>query len=507
MDFINAITQETNWKKTENGADAYHSSGSNLLNFYSLIGAYRSRSEEDVKRLFAAAYAEDPVYALKALFYARDVRGGLGERNVVRTIFKYMANGDAIQRLKMKMLFEYIPEFGRWDDFYAFDNTPLEADAYEALRIQFKNDLTSLMLTPDEPVSLCAKWLKSANSSSAETRRLGRKTARYFGMRISTYRKALSLLRQKIDVVEKKMASQLWDEIKYGQVSAGAMRNYRMAFWKHDPEGFSKYMQAVESGEEKINASTLYPYDILARYKTDTYGNYLQCGANTDAVLEAQWKALPNYVEGEHNVLIMADTSGSMTWHSHGQVTPLDAAIGLAIYFAERNRGAYKDCFMTFDHKPSFVKLKGTTLRDKIQSIPCICSDTDLEAAFDLILRSAISGNVAPKDMPKALIIISDMEFNAATSTYTDAQKCRQQDYYELMTKKFAQAGYQIPNVVFWNVDARNDTFHSKSNVPGVQMVSGLSASVFKSVLDSIGCTAYEAMMKTLNSPRYEVIK
>ena len=254
-------------------------------------------------------------------------------------------------------------------------------------------------------------------------------------------------------------------------------------------------MEKVERGEETIKATTLYPYDIMMRAGLrEGYDYYLQM--NHDRVLEAQWKALPNYIEGEHNVLVMADTSGSM----RGQ--PIATAIGLAIYFAERNRGAYGDLFMTFSHSPKFVELKGETLADKVKNIVAEISNTNLEAAFQLILDVALTNKVPQEEMPKSLIIISDMHFDRAISSGSMLDT-----FYQKMKNKFSENGYQIPTVIFWNVEQREKAFQVGRDQADVILVSGQSTSTFRNILANIGRTPYEFMLETLNSPEYDVVK
>jgi hypothetical protein len=273
------------------------------------------------------------------------------------------------------------------------------------------------------------------------------------------------------------------------------MSIYRNAFRKHDEDRFNAYIESVSKGEAKINSSTLFPYDILEKMGLSTwYGNYLTVN-HYDKVLEEQWKALPNYIEGENNVLVMADTSGSM------QGRPMATSVGLAIYFAERNHGVFKDVFMTFSSRPSFVQLKGNTLYEKIKCIPSIVENTNLEAAFKLILDTAIRNNLTAEDMPKSLVIISDMEFDSATYNTS-----KYETFYESMVNMYNQHGYTMPNIIFWNVDSRHDNFQVASEYRGVQLASGQSPSVFKSILNNIGKTPYEAMLSVLSDPIYDCI-
>ena len=293
------------------------------------------------------------------------------------------------------------------------------------------------------------------------------------------------------------MSAGNWTDIIYSEVPSKAMSCYRNAFKAHDNEGFTAYIESLTKGEAKVNASTLFPYDIFE--KLGLCWNYANSNshfsfANYDALLEAQWKALPNYIEDEQNVLIMADTSGSMCGR------PLCTALGLAIYFAERNKGAFKDVFMTFSSKPSLILLKGKTLYDKIKSVPSIVENTNLEAAFDLILKVATTNHLPMSELPKALVVITDMEFDMATD-------CRGKwAFYESMEKKYQLAGYSLPNVIFWNVNSRHDVFQVASDKKGVQLASGQSTAVFKSVLTNIGKTPYDAMVTTLSDPVYDIV-
>ncbi len=484
--FLRALKTENNFTTTEKGAVALKSTNSALVDLFGEIGALRKRSENEIEAKFIKAFSEDRLLATKMAFYARDIRGGLGERRVFRIILKYLA--DIHPEIVVKNL-QNIPFYGRWDDLYVLVGTPVEKEMWNFIKKQWQEDLRGM--SEGKPISLLGKWLKSVNTSSEESRKLGRLTTRHLGLTERQYRKELSQLRNYIDVVERKMSSNRWNEIIYSSVPSRAMAIYRNAFMRHDPERFDEFIENVKQGQEKINSATLYPYDILERM---TDGEFDLSYIKYDPVLEAQWKALPNYVDGEYNVLVMADTSGSMVGR------PMATSVGLAIYFAERNKGIWHNKFMTFSSEPSFVEIKGETLYEKIKCVPEIVDTTNLEAALRLILDTAIKHQLTQEDMPKSLVIISDMQFDPATGSRGDVT------FYDTMKEMYNRAGYEIPNIVFWQVDSRRDSFQVTSEYKGVQLASGQSPSVFKSILNTIGKTPYEAMLEILNNPRYDYV-
>ena len=508
-EFMSALESETNKTYTENLATAVKSTDSKLLDFFGVMGASRNRSENELEHLFIRALDEDKLLATKALFYARDIRNGLGERRVFRTLIRYLAmHYPSIIRKNI----ELIPYFGRWDDLYALVGTYVEGCMWELVNKQFNEDISLLGEQTKQRmiidvsdteygygISLLAKWLKSANTSSKESRMLGRLTAKKLGLTEKEYRKKLSALRNAINVVESKMSANRWSTIEYSAVPSIAMKNYRNAFYNRDEDRFTEYLERLKKGETKINASTLYPYDIMEGYELNCGNEYMDIDGELDIVLEEQWKSLPNYIDGEHNVLIMADTSGSM-WGR-----PICTSVGLAIYFAERNKGYYKDKFMTFSSEPSLVEIVGESLADKIKSIPAIVDNTDIESAFELVLDTAINNNIKQEEIPKAIVIISDMEFDRIGSDFGMSEEVEWL-FYDEMKNRFENAGYTIPNIVFWNVDSRHDVFHAISEYKGVQMASGQSVAVFKQILDNIDKTPYEAMLNVLNRPEYDMI-
>ena len=305
--FADAIRNETKWTRTENGAVALKDTGDACLNFFALVGALRNADKTRVETLYEEAYREDPLLATKILFYARDIRGGLGERKVFNDLLHYASIHHPESIVKN---IELIPEYGRFDDWYSMVDTPLEKKMWDAMDKQFNHDWYEM--TYSRPVSLLAKWAKSCNSgASPKTRELGEKTAKEMGLSLKEYRKVLSTLRKYIDVTECKMSENEWEDIKYPSVPSKAMMNYRNAFVKHDKDRFNQYLESVKSGKTKINSSTLYPYDLIEKYLT--YYNWsFHTKKEEDAVLEEQWKALPNYVEENTNALVICDTSGSM---------------------------------------------------------------------------------------------------------------------------------------------------------------------------------------------------
>ena len=447
--------------------------------------------ETRIRRLFAEAYNENQLMATKIAFYGRDVRGGLGERETFRKIIKYMGeyHPEAI-----RPNLDLIGVYGRYDDLYCLIGTPVEEDMWKAMKKQFEEDLINL--NDGNTVSLLAKWIKTADASSPKTRKLGILTARKLGYSVYDFKRLVRKLRKHIGITESLMSAGKWDEIKYSQVPSRAMMIYRSAFIRHDKDRFTEFIQSAIDGKVKINSSTIYPYDLIDKVCSFGYG-YFGNGsfiAKEDKTVEAQWRQLPNYVEDGTNAIVIADTSGSMFGR------PLNTALGLAIYFAERNKGAYHNMWMSFSSRPNIHMLKGETLCQKLQSIDMQDwgRNTDLKASFELILEVALENDVPKEDMPKSLIVISDMEID----------DCGDGDwtFYDNMKYKFEKYGYEIPNIIFWNVNSRHDIFHADATRRGVQLCSGQSTTMFKQIMNCIGYTPVEMMEKVINSERYEPI-
>ena len=480
MTLLDNIKNEQNLTLTENGALALNSTSNALVDLFSVSGAMRNRGDREIATMFGKAMIEDKLVATKMAFYTRDVRGGLGERRTGRLMFKYLA--DIYPDIFNKNL-EYIAEYGRWDDLvYLLYDAPEKIVAL--ISKQLKQDIENK--NKMEPISLLAKWLPSVNTSNRETVQKGRFLAKKLGMSEKQYRKTLADLRNYLRVVETDMSAKRFSDIDYPTVPSKAMNNYRNAFKRNDEERFTEFLNKVEKGEEKINSSVLYPYDIVEKYMFKS--------STEDKVLEEQWKALPDYVEGENNFLVMADVSGSM----YGR--PLATSVGLAMYFAERTKGPFANTFMTFSARPKLVTIEGETLLERIRYVASSdwMMNTNLEAAFDLVLKTAVKYNTPKEEMPTSIVVITDMEFDACAD--------KNWLFYDTMKQRFENSGYEIPNIVFWNVNSRHNTYHACFDREGVQLASGQSPVVFESLIKGVNLTPYDYMLSVLNTERYEKI-
>ena len=487
--FANAIKETTSQKLTENGAFAYNTTESDLLDLFAEIGALRPRTEDEIRTKFERAFYENPELAMRMAFYARDVRfGGLGERRTFRIILKWICENYA------NMAIANIPNittFGRFDDLYTYIGTEAEEAMWKYMHTTLTNDYERML--EGKPISLLAKWLKSINTSSRESRKLARLTLKNLGFHNERhYRKVLARMRDYLNVVENRMSAQEWDKINYSQVPAYAIKNYGSAFAKHDYERWNQYLKDLQKGTTKVNASTLYPYDLVHQYMNRYYGD--SYGPNT--LTEAQWKALPNYVGDGANVMVMADVSGSMMGR------PMETSIGLAAYFAQHNHGPFEGLFLTFTDIPRYIHVRSDdklyTMINKVRQN--VGYNTDLNRAFNLILDTALENHVPQEDLPRALVVVSDMEIDSYVRYHG-------LDFVKTWRERFKAYGYELPQLVLWNVEARNDTFLTKMATKGVTFLSGQSASTFRSLIDTLNCrSAYEAMVKVLMNPAYDVV-
>jgi hypothetical protein len=499
MGFMNAIKNELDneVQYTENGAVGYRTTGKKLLDLNFSVASLRSASEQQIINKFMDAYYENPMLACKWLFYARDVREGLGERRLFRTVFTWLSHNRADVA---KKVLEFIPTYGRFDDVLCAFETELQNDVVNMLMEQLDADAHNMK--NGKSISLCAKWMPSENASSVNTKKLATAIRTKFGMTSRNYRKMLSELRKYIDVVECKMSAKQWDEINYESVPSRANLIYNNAFLRNDEERRREYLGALERGEVKINAGTLYPHDIVHKY---TNGHWSV--KSTDAALEGLWKALPDTVKGNSSTIVVADGSGSMTCNVGGNthVSALDVANALAIYFAERSSGEFKDKYITFSERPQLVDFSNAkTLREKIQIAlrHDEVANTNIEAVFDLILNTAVNNKMSQEDMPKNILIISDMEFDYATSYRSKPTET----LFNTIERKYAEHGYKIPRLVFWNVNSRTGTIPVKENELGVALVSGFSVNIVNMVM-SDKLDPYECLLDVLNTERYQPIE
>jgi len=487
MNFAEQLKKATSFTYTENGATCLSSTGNGLVDLFGTIGALRKASDDRKVEMFDRAVAENKELAAKILFYGRDIREGLGERDTFRTLLAYAA--DRYKEVVVPNI-PLIGFYGRFDDLYCLINTGCEAEMWSAMKDQFVKDLDNMKA--GKPCSLLAKWIKTPDASSKNTRKLGILTSQKLGYKnVAEFKKDLKALRKYLDIVEIKVSANSIDTIAYEKVPSNAMMKYRNVFNTKDADRFAQYLEDVKSGKKEIKAGTLYPYDIVQK---------MLVGHEKNDVLEAQWNALPNYVEDGTNILVMADVSGSMTTCNS---LPLASSIGLAMYFAERATGAFHNLFMTFSSRPEMVSIHGAKLSDRIRNINRAHweMNTNLDKAFELILNTAVKAHTPAEELPKALVIISDMQIDAYGGCVDISTT-----FYDKWSKAFADAGYSIPNVIFWNVNSTSDAFHADVNHKGVQLLSGHSVSTFKTLIDNLDKTPVEAMLSVILSERYAAV-
>lgn len=504
MNFAQAMYREGTHKLTENGAFAYDSTAQGaLLDLFSQIGALRPRTEAEIAPKFAAAFHEDALLATKMMFYTGDIReGGLGERRTFRVCLRWLAEKRPDIVNKNMTL---IPFFNRFDTLFTLVGTDCEKAMWELVAKTLTEDVKAMKASVGRkyvPCSLLAKWMPSENTSSAKTRALANKAIKALKLTPRSYRRMLSALRNHIDVTECKMSAGEWSAINYAKVPSYAMHNYGSAFAKHDHERFDAYLKSVSKGETKINSSVLFPYDLVEKYMGYHGTSSMRVGdtyvdKNENAVVEAQWKALPNYLTKPVNAIVMADVSGSMSGR------PMATSIGLATYFAQHNTGWYRNQYMTFTSDPHFINIpEGASLLECVKKVASagVGYSTNLEAAFNKILETAVFYKIPKNQMPKTLVVISDMEIDRYM------RPGRHWDFLKVMEARFNAKDYELPAIYLWNVNARKDTFLSQSEK--VCFVSGQSASTFKQICNAVdGMTAYDLMIQTLNSPAYSKVR
>lgn len=495
---LNHLQNEFNETRTANGAFAFKSTKSDVLDLFALGGAYRGRSDLDVTQLFSKAFGENPLFALKTLFYLRDVTQGQGERRFFRVAIKHLALHN--KKVLAKNL-HLIPHFGRWDDLLPLLDVGLKNEVTLLIAKQLQADIAS-----DNP-SLLGKWMPSENTSSPQTKKYAKILRKSLGLDSKEYRKMLSSLRAKNNIVETKLSEKNYSDIDYSKLPSKAGLIYRGAFFRNDEVNYKSFLDSLTKGEVTVNAKTLYPYDIINKAFTGFngknvssyyYGGYKGNILTTEDIqlLDAQWKSLPDYIgENSENSIAVVDTSGSMTGE------PINVAISLGIYLAERNKGAFHNHFLSFNTNPSLNKIVGNNIVEKARNLSNTDwgGSTNIESVFNKILKTAINNKVPQDEMVAKVYIISDMQFNQCVHGANT-------NIFESLERKFSLAGYKLPNLVFWNVNAFKSNTPFTMNEQGVQLVSGMSPSIFKQLMSNISTTPYELMLEVIESERYKEV-
>lgn len=496
--FTDLIENELNYTETENGAIALRSTKSGLLDAFSTLATFRETDEETIIKTFNLAFAENKELAMKLLFYVRDIRGGQGERRVFRVIMNYLAKNKPEVVIKNLDNFAF---YGRYDDLLCLLDTPVEREVLDLIKETLKADVKSV--NNGGAPSLMAKWLPSANNGVKNTRNVALKIVNGLNMSEREYRKTLSKLRRALDLVEIKIAENRYEEIDFSKLPSKAQMIYRELFMRKAQERYTVYLKELMLGKAKINAGTLIPVDIVSKImdkNPSLVERYLY---------EAMWQNLPNYFEDRNETgLCVVDVSGSM----YG--TPIAVAVSLGLYCADKCNGPFKNRFITFSRNPELVKVQGEDIVDKVRNMQRADwgMNTNFNKVLEIILDTAIKNNCTQEEIPNKLYVISDMQFDEA-----DGSNTLHRDWVE----KFAEHGYEMPAIVYWNVRTSNcGMFQEDKNGTNVAMVGGYSPVLFKNVIDG---TQYEevvnekgetvvkqkidpvtVMLTTLQSERYD---
>lgn len=502
--FLNALEKQIlddhNISITENGAVGYRTTGKALLDMNFKVTSMRNMKDRQIIDLFNNAWAENKELALKWLFYLRDVRGGLGERRSFRVILKSIA--DELSDATMEHLLPLIMEYGRADDICVLLDTNRRTMVAKFCRQTLRDDWRKM--EKGESISLMAKWLPTGRrgKKNPEKKRWAQILRDEWGMNVGDYRRSLSKLKRYLDLVEYKMTNNEWSGIDYKTVPSGANLKYNKAFLRHDEARRRKFLEAVMKGEQKMNASVLFPHDIVHQYGVSRYGT-----TQINQSLEAMWKSLKS-VEAP-NTIVVADGSGSMTSRvGNTNVSALTVANALAIYFAERLQNEFKNAYITFSRTPQLVKFgEGTSLKQKLEIAleHDEVANTNIEAVFDLILNTAVRNHMTQEELPKSILILSDCEFDCMV----ESGRRRGYGYepvsanlFKEIAKKYAACGYKLPKLIFWNLISRTGTIPVRENEMGVALISGFSPNTIKMVMNE-EIDPYKALLGVILSERY----
>ena len=497
MSYLDAMKKEANYTRTLNGALTHRGTGDACLDFFAVAGGMRYRSRRDQISLFDRAYIETPELAAKLLFHLRDIRGGMGERTLFRTLLRHVAfawPGTAKKNVP------WIAEFGRWDDLLCLLGTPAQDEAVQEIKKQLAEDLAALRRREqgeeNAHISLLAKWLPSDSTSSPKTRAKARRLTAALGMDVREYRSTLTALRARIGLAERNLTQRQPEKINYEAVPAQAMLKYRCAFHKQDGARFNRFLNDVRKGIRQIHTETLFPYEVLRPFFADC--SWSVTDPRGMAALEQLWNHLPGEI-GSANAISVVDTSGSMYW-SPGALKPALISQAMGLYCAERCKGVFHNHLITFESTPHLMEIKGRTLRDKLRWIGTLPwgGSTNLEGVFDLILHTAVQAKARQEEMPSVLYIFSDMEFNQAVR---DPGKT----VYEACKAKFEACGYRMPAVVFHNVNAWQMQTPVTAHTRGTALQSGAAAHALKEKFDG-NITPMDHMLRVLNAERYRMI-
>lgn len=485
------LKKEANKTTTENGAVTYLTTQSDCLDLFATIGALRREPEAEIITRFDRAWAENPNTALKTLFFARDIRGGLGERLVFRTILRRMAKDNPATVEKNLWA---VPEIGRYDDLLPLLDTQVKDAVVRFIKMQLDQDMSAL--EKDEPVSLLGKWLPSINAHNADTVRYGKMLAKALGMTEAEYRKTLAKLRAQIAILENSLREGEYT-FSYEKQPSGAMLKYRKAFLRNDGDRYKAFLSDVEQGKATLHTGTLLPYEIIRPALAGHSSAMKEITADERRSMDVTWKAQADFTDGE-NALVVIDGSGSMYMARNPK--PAEVALSLGIYFAERSKGAFHNHFITFSENPRLVEVKGQDIYDKVKYAASYneVANTNIQKVFELILHTAVANRLSQKDLPATLYIISDMEFDSCAR---DADVTN----FEYAKRLYEKHGYKLPTVVFWNVASRNQQQPVTMNETGVVLVSGASPRVFSMIAEGI-LSPHAFTMDTLGKERYAKI-
>lgn len=487
---------------TENGAVGYKTTGKALCDMNFMLSSMRNMDEEKIWRYFLAAYNENPVLAMRWLFFARDILEGCGERRVFRAIMLRLSQENADWVVKTVPL---VPEYGRWDDLIDLWDKTADSAVKKAAETLFTTRLREDLenIKEKKPISLLGKWLPSENTSSKATRALAGRVREALGISPKNYRRMLSVIRGYLRVVERDMSSNQWGNISYGAVPSKAAMVYRFAFGRHDGERYFEYLESLKSGDEKINAKALYPYEIVHSYRKSFYGKM-------DETLEAQWMALPNTVgdkEGASTLVVVDGSASMLSRIGRTGVTAEEVAYSLGIYFSEKLKGPYKDTFITFSENPRLVTFKpGLSLLRRLQILEEYdeCANTNIEKVFDMVLITAQTNHLKQSEIPSNILIITDGEFDEMTYQYKSGHADKK--LFDAIRERWDEAGYKLPRLVFWNVNSRTGTIPIRENNLGVALVSGFSPNIADMVLSG-ELDPYKCLVSKLSSARYDAVE